>query len=284
MRKIRMISIRAFVLIAALRAGAVFAEDKADIEYGKAGGESLRLDAHVPDGVGPFPMVLVVHGGGWGVGDSRKGMEPLLEPLTKARDFTWFSINYRLAPTNHWPACFEDVQTAIRWVKFHASEYKGDPQRLALMGYSAGGELMCLAAVRAKQDTQAQAVVGFASPTDMVADTERRGGLSKSLQALFGHDAVDDQTRPLLKEMSPINFVKPGLPPFLLIQGDADKTVPYEQSVNFQAKLRENNVPCELITVKGAPHKITDWDKFDPSYREKMVAWLRQKLSVKKSP
>lgn len=284
MRKARMLSIQAFVLVAVLCAGAVFGEDKADIEYGKAGGESLQLDAHVPNGVGPFPMVLMVHGGGWGVGDKRKGMEPLFEPLNKAGDFTWFSINYRLAPTNHWPACFEDVQTAIRWVKSHAKEYKGDPQRLALMGYSAGGELVCLAAMLAKEDTRVQAVVGFSPPTDMVADTDRRGGLSKSLQALFGREAVDDQTRPLLKEMSAINFVKPGLPPFLLIQGDADKTVPYEQSLSFQARLKENDVPCELIIVKGAPHRITDWDKFDPSYKEKTVAWLRQTLAVKKSP
>src|SRR5579859_1172623 len=184
MRKTRRLSIQTFVLVVLGCIGTGFAEDKTDIEYGRVGGESLRLDAHVPGRAGPFPMVLVVHGGGWGLGDSRKGMEPLLEPLTKAGDFTWFSINYRLAPTNHWPACFEDVQTAIRWVKTHAKECKADPQRLALLGYSAGGELVCLASVLAKEDTQAQAVVGFAPPTDMVADTARRGGLSKSLQAL----------------------------------------------------------------------------------------------------
>ena len=149
MRNARMISILAFGLVAVFCAGAVFVEDKPDVEYGKVGGASLRLDAHVPNGAGPFPMVLIVHGGGWGTGDKRKGMEPFFEPLNKAGDFTWFSINYRLAPSNHWPACLEDVQTAIRWVKSHAKEYKGDPQRLALMGYSAGGELVCLAAVLA---------------------------------------------------------------------------------------------------------------------------------------
>ena len=205
---------------------------------------------------------IIVHGGGWGTGDKRKGMEPFFEPLNKAGDFTWFSINYRLAPSNHWPACLEDVQTAIRWVKSHAKEYKGDPQRLALMGYSAGGELVCLAAVLAKEDTQVQAVVGFSPPTDLVADTQRRGGLSKSLQALFGREAVDDQTRPLLKEMSPINFVKPGLPPFLLIQGDADKTVPYEQSVNFQARLKENHVPCEFSRFPFRVGAVCRWDVF----------------------
>jgi acetyl esterase/lipase len=224
-------------------------------------------------------MVLSVHGGGWGGGDKRKKITLFFEPLART-DFTWFSINYRLAPTNHWPACLEDVQTAIRWAKAHAKEYKGDPQRLALMGYSAGGELVCLAAVTAREDARVQAVVGFSPPTDLVTEIERRGGLSSSLKALFGHDAVDDQTRPLLKEMSAGYFVKPGLPPFLLIQGDADKSVPYDLTAKFQEKLKENNVPCELVTVKGAPHRIADWDKFDPSYKEKLMAWLDRTLGV----
>ncbi len=273
---------RAVLSLVALFAGVVFAEDKPDIEYGRASGESLRLDAHIPDGTGPFPMVVMVHGGGWMTGDKHKDITVVLEPLTKSGEFTWFSINYRLAPTNHWPACFEDVQTAIRWAKAHAAEYKGDPQRMALMGYSAGGQLACLAAVQAKEDTRVQAVVGFSPPTDMVADTERRGGLSKSLQALFGRETADDSTRALLMEMSAINYVKPGLPPFLFVQGDADKTVPYDQTLAFMSKLKDNGVANDIVTIKGAPHRITEWDKFDPSYKEKLVAWLEQKLAVKK--
>jgi acetyl esterase/lipase len=270
----------AFALLVPWVCSTALAEDRLDIEYGEAGNASLRLDVHVPDGPGPFPVVLVVHGGGWSSGDKGQGIPTIAESLTKA-DFTWFSIDYRLAPTNRWPACFQDVQTAIRWVKAHAAEYKGDPRRLALVGYSAGGQLTCLAAVLAKEDTKVQAVVGFAPPTDMVGDTERRGGLSPSLQALFGHATVDEQTRPLLKEMSAINFVKPGLPPFLLIHGDADKSVPHEQSICFQAKLKENGVSCDLITIAGAPHRITDWDKIDASYRERMVTWLTGHLAAK---
>ncbi|HVM59921.1 MAG TPA: alpha/beta hydrolase [Verrucomicrobiae bacterium] len=275
---------RIVVSLVALAGSVVFAEDKPDIEYGRASGTSLRLDAHVPDGAGPFPVVLMVHGGGWSSGDKHKDVTVVLDPLTKTGEFTWFSINYRMAPTNHWPACFEDVQTAIRWVKAHAAEYKGDPQRMALMGYSAGGQLVCLAAVLARDNTRVQAVVGFSPPTDMVADTERRNGLSKSLQMLFGRDTntVDASAKELLNEMSPIEFVKPGLPPFLFVQGDADKTVPYEQTLAFMAKLKENGVTNEMITIKGAPHRITEWDKFDPGYHQKLLAWLEQKLAVKK--
>ena len=253
------------------------AELKTDIEYGKAGAESLRLDVSVPDGAGPFPVVMIVHGGGWGSGDKQKDITPLFEPLTRA-NFTWFSINYRLAPANRWPACFEDVQTAIRWVKAHAADYKGDPQRIALIGYSAGGQLICQAAVLAASDTRVQAVIGFAPPTDLVADTERRGGLSKSLQALLDREKVDDQVTATLKQMSPINYVKPGLPPFLLIHGTVDKSVPYQQSLNFQAKLKENGVPCDLVTVSNAPHNLMTWEKIDTGYKDKMIDWLKRTL------
>src|SRR4051794_5617678 len=157
---------------------------KSDIEYGRAGGVRLLLDASVPDGAGPHPMVIVVHGGGWGSGDKQQDTGPITEPLTRA-NFTWFSINYRLAPEHRWPDCFEDVQTAIRWVKAHAADYRGDPGRIALLGYSAGGQMACLAAVRAEEDTRVQAVVGLAPPTDLLADTERRGGPRPGLPDLL---------------------------------------------------------------------------------------------------
>src|SRR2546421_13063494 len=81
------------------------AEVKKDIEYGRAGEARLLLDAGIPDGPGPFPAVIVVHGGGWNSGDKQADPAPLLRALTESGSFTWFSINYRLAPANRWPAC-----------------------------------------------------------------------------------------------------------------------------------------------------------------------------------
>src|SRR3954453_8729817 len=97
-----------------------------DIEYGTAAGESLKLDAYVPDGAGSFPAVILVHGGGWNAGDKSGGpkkgyMAPMHEPLQQA-GFAWFSINYRLAPKQPYPACIDDVETAIRWVKANAAK------------------------------------------------------------------------------------------------------------------------------------------------------------------
>ena len=252
---------------------------KTDVEYGEAGGEKLLLDAHVPNGTGPFPVAILVHGGGWGSGGKEGDITPLLGPLSAA-NFTWFSINYRLAPKYHWPACFDDVRTAVRWVKVHAAEYKGDANKIALVGYSAGGQLACLATVTANDDTRVQAVVALAAPTDLAADVARRGGLSESLQALLDRPpTVDGATAGILEEMSPIHHLKPGLPPFLLIHGTEDKSVLHVQSENFRTKVRENNVRCELLTIQGAPHRISEWEKSDPGFKDSMIVWLKAALS-----
>jgi prolyl oligopeptidase len=244
-----------------------------DIEYENIAGESIKLDAAVPEGDGPFPIAILVHGGGWSSGDKQREFPVMFQALSAAK-FTWFSIDYRLGPTHKWPACYEDMKAAIRWVKAHAAHYKGDPKRIALIGYSAGGELTTLAATQVGDDLQVAAVVGFSPPTDMVADTARRNGLSTSLKSLFGITTVDDHATALLHEMSPIDFVHPGLPPFLFIQGDADKSVMYPQTQAFAAKLKSVGVSEEFITVPGGPHDILQWEALLPDYREQVVDWL----------
>jgi acetyl esterase/lipase len=225
--------------------------------------------------------VLIVHGGGWMAGDKEGDIVPVFAPV--ATNFCWFTVNYRLAPTNRWPACFDDVQTAIRWVKAHAAEYKGDPERIALLGYSAGGQLVTLAGTRAEADTRVQAVVAFAPPTDLVADNERRGGLTPSMRGLFGFETtnITDAARVVLKENSPLTYVVPGLPPFLLINGSADKTVPFGQTENFTKALQAANVDCTLISIPEGQHRIADWKKFTPDWQQQLVKWLNEKLAAK---
>jgi acetyl esterase/lipase len=257
-----------------------FSANRLNIQYGEAGGEKLFLDAHVPAGDGKFPVVLLVHGGGWSAGDKETDIVPVF--AQSATNFTWFTINYRLAPTNRWPACYDDLLTAIRWVKNHAAEFKGDPNRIALLGYSAGGHLVTLAATLAKNDTRVQAVIGFAPPTDLVTDAQRRGTLDKwpSMKWLLGGASLDDPaTVKQLAEMSPLNHVAPGLPPFLLIQGDQDKSVAHDLTVNFQTKLLASNVSCDLITITNGTHRIADWGKFYPGWQSKLISWLDEKLA-----
>ena len=270
------------------------AATKYNIQYGEAGGEKLVLDAHVPASDGKFPVVLIVHGGGWVAGDKEGDIVPVFASV--ATNFTWFTINYRLAPTNRWPACYEDVQTAIRWVKAHAAEFKGDPNRIALLGYSAGGHLVTLAGTRGehksfwqwlhlakKSEERVQAVAAFAPPTDLVADNERRGGLSVSIRNLFGYESsnITDSVRVVLKKNSPLTYVQPGLPPFLLLNGSADKTVPFGQTENFARALTAAKVDCTLISIPEGQHRIADWKKFSPDWQRQLVNWLDEKLAAK---
>jgi alpha-L-fucosidase 2 len=113
-----------------------------------------------------------------------------------------------------------------------------------------------------------------------MGDTERRGGLSTSLKNLLARENADDEVRATLRDISPINRLYPGLPPFLLIHGTADKSVLFQQSVDFQARLKENRVPCDLITITNAPHSIAKWDDFDASYKDKLVDWLKRTLGA----
>jgi pectinesterase len=254
--------------------------DYRNLSYGEAGGQKLLLDAHVPAGNGPFPVLLIVHGGGWCAGDKEGDLAHVLIPAIT--NFTWFSINYRLAPAHRWPACYDDVLTAIRWVKAHAPEFKGDPARIALIGYSAGGHLVTLAGTCANADTRVQAIVGCAPPTEITRDAKRRGSLEKwiSMKYLLNRDVLDDQTLKLMDAISPVNQVQPGLPPFLLVQGSADKTVPYDQTMDFAAKLKTNGVPHDLIVIKDGQHRIRDWQKFHPGWAEQVAAWLQTHLGA----
>jgi alpha-L-fucosidase 2 len=255
------------------------AEFKTDVEFAKVDGVSLTLDAHVPDGAGPFPTVILVHGGGFVRGDKQSYIKPIFEPLTQA-GFTWLTINYRLAPAHRYPACVEDVERAIRWVKDHAKEYKVDPERIALVGESAGGHLVSMAGARGKGKTRVAAVVPFYAPHDLELQARHRMALGDSLSALFGLTELNDAAWKTLKEGSPSSYVRQGMPPYLLIHGTKDPQVPYEQSLRFQAQMKSAGNQCELFTVPDGGHGMGGWDKDHPEYKPFLVDWLRRTLGA----
>src|SRR5262247_4784734 len=105
--------------------------DRKGVEYGKPNGHALLLDVHVPDGPGPFPAAILVHGGGFDGGGRATNMAPTFQPLADA-GFVWFSIDYRMAPEFRFPEAREDVDAAITWVKSNAKTYKVDPAKIVL--------------------------------------------------------------------------------------------------------------------------------------------------------
>jgi alpha-L-fucosidase 2 len=172
------------------------------------------------------------------------------------------------------------VLNAIRWVKYHAPEYKGDPERIGIIGYSAGGHLVALAGTRTNLDTHVQAVVALAPPTDIVKSALQRGTMDKwiSMKYLLGRDVLDSTTLEIMKEISPGNHVQPGLPPFLLVQGDADKTAPYPQTLDFESILKRNGIPCDLIVIRSGNHRISEWERLSPGWATQVANWLQTHL------
>lgn len=243
-----------------------------DVEYASREGVSLKLDVHVPEGKGIFPIAIIIHGGG-NKGDKQSYVKPLFSPLSKA-SFSWFTIDYRPAKAGY-AASVADVEQAIRWIKDNAAKYKGDRRRIALIGESAGGILALVVAGRAKAATKVQAVVAFYTPVDLgyvVAD----GNISQAVRDYWGIKK-DEDLAAWHRQWSPTTYAR-SMPPVLLIHGTADPKVPFENSLRLQRAYRQAGVPSELIEVEGGDHGMESWEKVETSYKEKMISWLNRSL------
>ena len=266
-----------FVLASALAtAGGVFKEN---IEFATVDdGEKLTLDAWVPEGPGPFPAVIVVHGGGFVNGDKQTYVKPLFEPLRNS-GFAWFTINYRLAPKVHFPVPYQDLGRAIKWVKANAKQYKVDVSKIALMGESAGASIVNYVAVRPGPGEEVSAVVSLYSVNDWTQRSKQRDGLGSNLSKLLGlPQELTPSTLEKLKEISPITYLSKNTPPFYLIHGTRDFQVPYDQSVLMCEEMRAVGAKCELLTLPGGGHGMAGWEKMPEilHYKEKMIQWLKQ--------
>lgn len=250
---------------------------KTDIEFASPGGVSLTLDAWTPEGKGPFPTVIVVHGGGRINGDKQTYVKPLFEPLRES-GFAWFTINYRLAPKHPFPAAVDDAFAAVAWVKQHAAEYKVDPRRIALMGESAGGHIVAYVGARGKGKTKVAAVVDFYGAHDLVKQAQAKGLKPNMKGFLQIEDIASGEAK--LTAASPIAYVHKRMPPFLFIHGTKDEQVPYEQSPMMCDKMKSVGARCEVYTVPDGPHGVGPWEK-NPAfqaYKTKMIEWLRAAL------
>lgn len=256
------------------------AEIRKDIEYSRPEGMSLRLDASIPEGTGPFPAAIVVHGGGWVRGDRRIDVAPLFKPLSDA-GIAWFSISYRLASDPlHFGVAIDDVVAAIRFVREHAAEYRVDPDRIALIGESAGGQLAAMAALNT---AAVKAAVLLYAPTDLVALLNSSELVPSSIRDSFKDTPFESLMLARLAQLSPISRVRRGMPPFLLIHGTADPLVPFEQSRAMCKKMAAADASCELFPVPGAGHGLRRWEgipSISEPYKREMTRWLQEQLTA----
>src|SRR5277367_394504 len=237
-----------------------------NLPYANDGNPAHRLDLYMPLN-GPLltgrPLVIWVHGGGWEEGDKRNSPAPLLTHL----GIVAASINYRLSAEAKFPAQFEDCELALAWLRKHSREYGINPRKIGIWGHSAGGHLAALvglksAGLRPGADASVQAVCVWAGPTDFLTFASQcdpnndlnpdspKGPLAKLLGSV-PKDAPDKA-----KAASPVTFVKPGVPPFLIVHGDSDDLVPVQQAKELYEKLQQVNAPVDLDIIKGRGHDL----------------------------
>jgi alpha-L-fucosidase 2 len=261
-----------------MTAASARAELRQNMEYGRAEGVSLRLDAEIPPGAGPFPAVIIVHGGAWVSGDRRYSVQPLFHPLANA-GFAWFSISYRLASNVEvFGDAVHDVEQAVRYVRAHAAEYHVDAGRIALVGESAGAQLAAMAAL-GPEGRDVKAVVSLYGPTDLVTLARTSTQIPESIRRSVAGTPFESLLLGGLAQWSPINHVAAGMPPFLLIHGTSDSLVPFEQSVSLCDKARQAGGSCEVYPVNGGGHGLRWWEADHlTAYKRHMVDWLEREL------
>ena len=244
-----------------------------DIEFAVSPQGPLLLDLYLPEEPPgeALPVLLYVFGGGWMLGNKHQVTRVDGQSMA-TQGYAVVSSQYRLSSAAIFPAQIEDVKAAIRWIRVNADTYGLDGDRIGLWGPSAGGHLVALAGtsgdavsldhlVSAYPDvsTRVQAVVDFFGPTDLSqADAHRLdGGTEYEAEGSFAQRFVGGslaENAELVQLANPINYVDAEDPPFLIVHGDADPTVPFHQSELLAAALEEAGVDVNLHRVEGGGH------------------------------
>jgi acetyl esterase/lipase len=233
----------------------------------------LELDLVLPpEGDGPVPVVVFLHGGGWRMG-SRHSLGPSYaagDPFERVAQtgIAVASVDYRLSGEATWPAQLHDAKAAVRWLRARADEIGIDPDRIAAWGESAGGhlaELLGLTIDDAELEgdvgitgpsSSVSAVVAWYAPSDVAAVATDTGAdpadPTTRENQLLGAPAPDVPER--AAQAGPVTHVGPGAPPFLLLHGLADRLVPCVQSDRLFALLEAAGVDVELELYEGADH------------------------------
>jgi acetyl esterase/lipase len=270
--------VRVLTVATILIASAVFAQDPPpldlkgytfdkDLAYGTQSPKQVLdiLYPAVPDAA-PRPAIIHIHGGGWYTGGKDGDTTLRLMHAFAEKGYVALSIAYRLSDEAPFPAAVEDCRLAVRWLRANAAKYHVDPDHIGAMGGSAGGHLSAMLAVCGdeKPFDGAGGLLEYSSAIQAAVPVCGPMDLQKPLSAEFGLEKDDAVMRflggtPLQKvdearRASPVNYVRPGLPPMILIHGDADKRVALEQSTDFAAKLKEAGCPVEMIVVKDGHH------------------------------
>lgn len=219
---------------------------------------TVTLTVYVPDKPGSYPAVLDIHGGGW-KDRQVEADKPMMERLA-SKGFVTALVAYRLSGQAKYPAALSDCKAAVRYMRAHAAELKIDPDRIGVMGGSAGGHLTGLLAMTTgkpefegdgpnrDQSSAVKAAIVMAATMDLIAANKDKTG--EGTVAFFGATAAENPA--LYAQVSPITHVRAGVPPTIFIEGEKD-TLKIGRA-EMQEKLRALGIETALHTLRDAPH------------------------------
>ena len=270
-----------------------------DVAYGPL--PEQKLDVYLPpEGEGPFPLIIYVHGGGWTVGTKREGaLDAIIGAL--AHGYALLSVDYRLSPAAKYPEFLFDVKTAVRWARAHAAVYGFDPERFAVMGDSAGAQLGLMVGFTpdvpelegakygwAETSSRVQAVVDLYGPVLLDANNfallDESGVPKLSLTGDYSRAPLDKMMSclsadpDLLGLISPTAYVHRDIPPVLILQGESDPIVPKQHSIALFDRIRAVCGPgrAELVLFPERVH--ADFAFMTNETAETVVAFLDRVL------
>lgn len=238
-----------------------------DLQYGRASGRGMVLDLYLPEQTDkPTPLIIWIHGGAWMAG-SKNDPSPALRFTTNG--YAVAQVGYRLSQEAKFPAQIYDCKAAVRWLRANSQKYGLNPNRFVAWGASAGGHLVALLGTgggvadwegndnNLKDSSRVQAVVDWFGPTDFLHIGDPPSDIH--------HNAPDSPESKLIggailehkdwaTYASPTTYVGQDAPPFLIMHGDRDRTVPFEQSELLYTALKKAGADVTFIPMKGAGH------------------------------
>lgn len=247
------------------------------------------LDIYLPaNAKGALPLVVWIHGGAWMLNDKYADMGYMKRTISGFLEagYALASIDYRYSTTAPFPAQIQDCNAALEFLSANSTKYSIDKNRIVLIGFSAGGHLASLQGLALNNNVsdfyaggkkptyKLRGIIDFYGPSDFLAMIGRSNpdSISDPISRLLGASAI---RRPdLSKRASPVTYVDKNDPPFFIVQGEKDESVPYQQSVLLQSYLNLAGVKNELTIVKDAPHFGEMFDA--PEIREKLFKFLQE--------
>jgi len=247
-----------------------------DIVYNVANNTQLKLDVWYPnESKVPGPTLVYIHGGGWIFGTKEGSVYQFLPYLEKG----WRVVNveYRMASNSLAPAAVEDTRCALRWVYRNAKMWNFDTSKIVLTGHSAGGHLSLITgmlpnggpldnACDGTEEMKVAAIINWFGITDV---NDIIQGPNRKNYGVMWMGSQPDADR-IAKSVSPLTYVRPGLPPILTIHGNKDDVVPYSQATRLKEALDKAGVKNRLFTVDGAGHGQFTGDQYEAAFK---VVW-----------